>query len=475
LIINSGWVPTNTTTPAVGQYGVTMPHTIIINTTDVPGYDRAVDFSAVKVGDIMDITGYSGLGIAFGSITKIVAAYPIYTFTIDFSIESMGWGGNPDTIKITRLAPGPEGPAGPQGPSDAFMVSTWNVTSNDPPAYGEIRPVIPNIVKISTRDSTGASLANDLDLALVGDFIRVNSQNGGTEIYGRITTKVRADPVFTFSIDATFSGYSTNTLATVTLSRPVPGPAGPAGPQGPQGDPGPNGPAGPAGPTGPQGPQGVPGPATVNPTGTIIMWAGPGANTPAGYIQCGGDLYNSTTYPALYAAIGEIYNIAGDPSGYFRVPNLKSRFPMGYDGSGPGLGASGGAATVDASHTHSSAAHTHTSAAHTHVEGSHSHTLSDAGQAQITLGSGVVVARRIPMSATYNETHRNSAATISPLTGQASGVGLDGRTDATDLGSSGSTTPGPTGSTTPGATGTGGSTTQNNMPPYLVMYYIIKT
>lgn len=61
-----------------------------------------------------------------------------------------------------------------------------------------------------------------------------------------------------------------------------------------------------------------------NPPGTIIMFAG--KTTPLGYLFCNGQGYNTTTYAALYAAIGFNYGGSGVT---FNVPNFVSKFPMG--------------------------------------------------------------------------------------------------------------------------------------------------
>ncbi len=87
------------------------------------------------------------------------------------------------------------------------------------------------------------------------------------------------------------------------------------------------------------------------PVGAVIMWAGPsgsvataaqmtrdytasGGVLPYGFLLCDGSTYATSQYPDLYAVIG---NMAGSaPTGYFMVPNLQGRFPIGV-GTGPGL------------------------------------------------------------------------------------------------------------------------------------------
>ena len=66
------------------------------------------------------------------------------------------------------------------------------------------------------------------------------------------------------------------------------------------------------------------------PAGTIHAYGG--STVPAGWLRCDGTLYNGSTYPALYAAIGINF---GGYSGYFNVPDLRGRFLRGWsNGSG---------------------------------------------------------------------------------------------------------------------------------------------
>ena len=72
------------------------------------------------------------------------------------------------------------------------------------------------------------------------------------------------------------------------------------------------------------------------PLGIVKMWAG--AEIPEGYHLCDGTALPKTVYPALYTAIGDTFNTAKDAdgnayttqSGYFRLPDLRGRFVVGY-------------------------------------------------------------------------------------------------------------------------------------------------
>lgn len=72
------------------------------------------------------------------------------------------------------------------------------------------------------------------------------------------------------------------------------------------------------------------------PLGIVKMWAG--AEIPEGYHLCDGTALSKKDYPALYTAIGDTFNTAKDAegnayttqSGYFRLPDLRGRFVVGY-------------------------------------------------------------------------------------------------------------------------------------------------
>ena len=61
------------------------------------------------------------------------------------------------------------------------------------------------------------------------------------------------------------------------------------------------------------------------PAGTIHAYGG--STAPAGWLRCDGTLYNGSTYPALYAAIGINF---GGSNGNFNVPDLRGRFLRGW-------------------------------------------------------------------------------------------------------------------------------------------------
>lgn len=126
------------------------------------------------------------------------------------------------------------------------------------------------------------------------------------------------------------------------------------------------------------------------PPAVVKVYAG--ATAPSGHVICNGDVVPRTgIYAALFAVIGTTYNTGGELSTEFRLPNLKSRVPVGVDAGDPSfnnLGETGGekthAVTVTEmpSHNHGGATgddspdHAHDSAA----DGGHQHNtfLGDA-------------------------------------------------------------------------------------------------
>lgn len=71
--------------------------------------------------------------------------------------------------------------------------------------------------------------------------------------------------------------------------------------------------------------------SVLNPTGTVIAFAGNSA--PHGYLICNGAAVSRTTYAKLFAVIGTTYG-AGNGSTTFNLPNLTNRFIMGSGTAG---------------------------------------------------------------------------------------------------------------------------------------------
>jgi microcystin-dependent protein len=150
----------------------------------------------------------------------------------------------------------------------------------------------------------------------------------------------------------------------------------------------------------------------IIPTGTISPFAASDTvNAPVGYLFCDGSVYNNTDYPSLARRLGNAYG--GDAAtNTFAVPDLRGRMPLGVDDDRV-LGTTGGVA-----------AHTLT------VEElpSHQHTQTAATRGPITRGVG----EGVP---------------------DPSRTGLN-RDDLTGF--------------------TGGNQPHENLPPFVVVNYIIK-
>ena len=72
------------------------------------------------------------------------------------------------------------------------------------------------------------------------------------------------------------------------------------------------------------------------------------AAAPTGWLLCDGSVVSRSTYAALFAAIGTVYNTGGESGSEFRLPNLKGKVPAGRDAAQTEfdtLGETGGAKT----------------------------------------------------------------------------------------------------------------------------------
>jgi microcystin-dependent protein len=67
----------------------------------------------------------------------------------------------------------------------------------------------------------------------------------------------------------------------------------------------------------------------------VVQWFAATA-PPTGWLYCNGATYPTTTYPALYAAIGRTYTGTSVPSTSFQVPDLRGQFLRGWDNRSTG-------------------------------------------------------------------------------------------------------------------------------------------
>lgn len=216
------------------------------------------------------------------------------------------------------------------------------------------------------------------------------------------------------------------------------------------------------------------GPGATEPPG--VMKAYGGAAAPSGYLLCDGAAVSRATYVDLFTVIGTAYG-AGDTSTTFNVPNLKGRIPPGLDaaiGDFDALGKTGGAKTVTLgvaeipSHTHVQNAHNHTQDAHNHIQDAHNHAVTDPGHNHLT--------QRYPTA-----TGGSSGFTIdTSMSGTLADNTLPVKVNTTGLTVNNAT---PTNqvatavnqAATPTNQNAGGGGAHENMPPYVIVNWIIKT
>ena len=162
--------------------------------------------------------------------------------------------------------------------------------------------------------------------------------------------------------------------------------------------------------------------ASISPfTGSMLMW--PTATPPSGFLLCNGAAVSRTTYAALFAIVGTIFG-AGDGSTTFLLPDYRDRMPIGAGTTYTAAVTGGSKDAVVVSHTHTA---TVTDPGHVHAGGARS---------PIIFGSGSNPEYKVP-----GQQNTSSATTgISVINASA------------------------------GVSGTGA-----NLPPYLGIFFIIKT
>jgi microcystin-dependent protein len=158
-------------------------------------------------------------------------------------------------------------------------------------------------------------------------------------------------------------------------------------------------------------------------------------------LLCDGSSVSTTTYNQLFGILGYTY---GGSGATFALPNLKGRIPVGRDttiGSFDTVGETGGELTVTLT-TDQMPVHTHTQNAHNHTQDPHGHLLGlNVAANQTSFGDRALALG----SPSFGSNHTIDNATA---TNQA--------TTATNQNA-------------------GGGQAHNNLQPYLVVNYIIKT
>lgn len=188
------------------------------------------------------------------------------------------------------------------------------------------------------------------------------------------------------------------------------------------------------------------------PIGVILPYGGDSPPN-AGWLLAQGQLVNKSTWPQLWEVFGANYGTATDTQ--FRLPDLRSRFPVGKGTAtwSDALGEAGGSKdSIIVAHQHTMA-HTHTFSATSGAAGTHTHNLPvgwapviggfpPGGLAGAGTQSGASVSGSGNLIAAPNHTHSVSGTT--------------GASSAANTGSQGE------------------SGVDKNLPPYITLNYIIR-
>jgi microcystin-dependent protein len=190
-----------------------------------------------------------------------------------------------------------------------------------------------------------------------------------------------------------------------------------------------------------------------------------GSSSPTGWLLCDGSLKSQTTYSALFALIGTTYGptVGSD----FRLPDLRGRVPVGLDNMGGTdadrltvantLGDSGGVQTVTLddtqipSHIHGATGLTigTTGSTHSHDAGNYdgsgiNNAVLDNTSSPIAQYQGLYANSGSPANSRIKATASNDSAHTHNITGSVSAT-------------------------------TAGGGPHDNMQPYILTNYIIKT
>jgi len=195
------------------------------------------------------------------------------------------------------------------------------------------------------------------------------------------------------------------------------------------------------------------------PTGSLFQYAG--SSAPSGYLLCQGQSVSSTTYLALHAVLSNTYGGSAYTGGSglnFNLPDLRGRFPMGA-GTGSGLNSSGTGAPSGTAQTARTAGQwggEETNLLTTNEMPSHSHTggTGSAGSHYHTFGKPAL-----------SYVYPNGTNTVSVPAGAYHRFSDSDGVNDTDTAAN----------HTHSITAEGGGARHNNIPPFVVLNFIIKT
>lgn len=195
------------------------------------------------------------------------------------------------------------------------------------------------------------------------------------------------------------------------------------------------------------------------PTGSLFQYAG--SSAPSGYLLCQGQSVSSTTYLALHAVLSNTYGGSAYTGGSglnFNLPDLRGRFPMGA-GTGTGLNSSGTGAPSGTAQTARTAGQwggEETNLLTTNEMPSHSHTggTGSAGSHYHTFGKPAL-----------SYVYPNGTNTVSVPAGSYHRFSDSDGVNDTDTAAN----------HTHSITAEGGGARHNNVPPFVVLNFIIKT
>ena len=183
--------------------------------------------------------------------------------------------------------------------------------------------------------------------------------------------------------------------------------------------------------------------ASISPfTGAMLMW--PTATAPTGFLLCNGAVVSRSTYAALFAILGVVFG-SGDGSTTFTLPDYRNKTVLGAGDLYAAAGTGGSKDAITVSHTHTLTGTTDTQGAHVH----------DTNIFRYSDAAGT----------------NPAAANAGSYSGKIFTAGNSGTYNTVATDSQGSHSHSVSGTTA----SAGSSGTNANLPPYLGVYFIIKT